>query len=304
MQAPPTPSPSVPSNTYQHPRPGPGGRLLQAIVNAPRIARWRRALMSRLPFMRLASDVSDVVYLTWLVPVTACAHLVPPGVRLWQREGLTPFTALTYRHAHFGPSLAGPLRWLFPSPLQSNWRLYLADAPKGVAPVRTVLFLKNVMDSVVYTFATRMFSDALRTHLAARFVHVREGDLLRTDIQPGEGSAPALSSTVRRAGERVLPPGFGTAFDSWRAAVEFLACQDAAVAPVDLDAGRDALAFAEIRLPIDVPAVLPAQVVGEPPRCAALAELPPVHGPFCFVVTRVPFQVVSERVILTERSGP
>lgn len=78
--------------------------------------------MARLPFLTLHSDVRDVVYVSWLVDAAAAQKLVPAGVTLWQRDGKTPFTVLTYRHGHFGPALPGPLRKLLPSPLQSNWR--------------------------------------------------------------------------------------------------------------------------------------------------------------------------------------
>src|SRR3569623_1164274 len=100
------------STAYKHPRPGGLGILSEWVANAKGIARVRRAVLSRLPFPRLSSNVRDVVYLTWLVPDDACERLIPSGVRLWQRNGLTPFSVLTYRHSHFGPSFLGPLRKL------------------------------------------------------------------------------------------------------------------------------------------------------------------------------------------------
>ena len=60
------------------------------------------------------------------MPARNLASVVPPGVSLIQEGGHTLLTVLTYRHGHFGPAFLGPLRKLLPSPLQSNWRVYLA----------------------------------------------------------------------------------------------------------------------------------------------------------------------------------
>lgn len=123
--------------------------------------------MARLPFLTLHSDVRDVLYVSWLVDAAAAQKLVPAGVALWQRDGKTPFTVLTYRHGHFGPALPAPLRRLLPSPLQSNWRLYLDHTPPGAPAVPCVYFLKNIMASLPHALGTRLFSDILPTHLTA-----------------------------------------------------------------------------------------------------------------------------------------
>jgi len=157
------------TNNYIHPTPGLPGRLLARLANSRRIAAARRAVFSRLPFLTLESDVRDVVYLTWMMDAATAQAMVPAGVRLWQRNGLTPFSILTYRHGHFGPALAGPARRLLPSPLQSNWRFYLEEPGK-------VYFVRNVMDRALHALGTRIFSDILPTHLPERFVHAREGE--------------------------------------------------------------------------------------------------------------------------------
>jgi hypothetical protein len=282
------------SNAYKHPRIGGLGRLAELIANSQTLPPLRRAVMSRLPFLKLESDITNVVYLTWLVPASLCEAFVPPGLRLWQRDGLTPFTILTYQHGHFGPSALRFLRRVFPSPLQSNWRLYLDKAPEGAPPVRTVLFLKNVMNSVVYSLGTRVFSDALLTHLAAEFVHRCQGDLFCTEFTPGSGSSPSLACTVRRSPVQSLSPRFTSMFGSWPNAIEFLACQDAAVAHVER---AKRLAFAEIELPIDLSCVFAAEVSGRSPECSMLSDLRPVEGPMCFVIPSVRFRALSERLL-------
>jgi hypothetical protein len=250
--------------------------------------------MSRLPFLKLESDVTNVVYLTWLVPASLCEIFVPSGISLWQRDGLTPFTVLTYQHGHFGPAVLRSLRRVFPSPLQSNWRLYIDQAPEGAPPVRTVLFLKNVMNSVAYSLSTRVFSDALPTHLAEEFVHRGQGDMFCTAFTSGSGSSPSLECTVRRSPVQSLSPRFTSMFGSWPNAIEFLACQDAAVAYVER---AKRLAFAEIELPIDLSCVFAAEEISGSPKCSMLSDLRPVEGPFCFVIPSVRFRALSERLL-------
>ncbi|RQP24090.1 DUF2071 domain-containing protein [Piscinibacter terrae] len=282
------------SNRYVHPRPGLVGRLLGAIANSRLLLGARRRLMSVLPFLKLQSDVRDVVYLTWLVKADAVKHLVPPGVTLWQRDGLTPFTILTYAHGHFGPAGIGALRSVFPSPLQSNWRLYLEPLPQNRPGQRVVLFIKNIMSSTLYAIGTRLFSDALPTHLPLRFSHARHGDLQVTHIAGGQGSAPDLRCTLESTATKELPGAFKTMFASWDNAIDFLCLQDAAVAAVD---GLDRLAFAEIDLPIETQTVRPLVLVADSLACPFVEALGVSPPPLCFAVDKVPFKVISERLL-------
>ena len=283
---------------FSSPRDGWVGRLHDRIVAQRRLRAIRRAVMPLLPFPVLASDVRDVVYLNWVVDAARAAEFVPPGVTLVEREGRVILTVLTYRHRHFGPVLLGPLRRLFGSPCQSNWRFY-ADRIAGRSVAATVLFIANILDSAFYTLGTRVLSDALPSDLAGRFVHRRDADTIATVIDGG-GSAPALSATVRDGAERVLPSAFSPFFADWRSAISGLCLQDAAICAVDDLPGR--LALARIALPID-----PARV--RPMTCldyrggALLARLGATDPPFCFCVTGVPFRVVSERLIAVDEKN-
>jgi hypothetical protein len=250
------------------------------------------------PVVPLASDVEDVVYLTWIVPVDRIRQFVPPGVAVIERAGLTLFTILTYRHRHFGAKWLGSLRRLCPSPLQSNWRLYVQTLPGGEAPTRTVLFLRNAFDHPAYVLGSRLASDALPSHLPLRFAHERSGDGYETVLDPGEGSAPALDSKLERASARVLPAGFDRFFASWAGAVRFLCLQESAVVAID---GERRIAQAGISLPIDVDTVVPLQstaVAG----AGFLQEVGAVGAPFCFAVPKVRFEVLWERVLPAGKS--
>jgi hypothetical protein len=280
-------------NAYVHPRPGARGRLFAAAANS-RAIRWlRRALFSWLPFPPLASDVEDVVYLTWIVPLERVRPFVPPGVAVIERAGLTLFTILTYRHRHFGAKWLGPLRRLCPSPLQSNWRLYVEALPNGTGANRTVLFLRNAFDHPAYVLGSRLASDALPSHLPLRFVHARSGDGYETVLDPGAGSAPALDSKLERTVARVLPAEFDRFFATWAGAVRFLCRQESAVVAID---GERRIAQAGISLPIDVDTVVPLQSIAVA-GAGFLQAVGAVGAPFCFVVPKVRFEVLRERLI-------
>lgn len=270
-------------NRYRHPFPGAFGRILGSLANSVGLANLRHAVMRRLPFLKLESDVTDVVYLTWMVDVDAAQALAPAGHVLWQRDGKTPFTILTYRHGHFGPAVLGGLRRMMPSPLQSNWRLY-SERPGQV------IFLKNVLSNPLHAMGTRIFSDALQSHYPASFRHAAAGNVFKTEIVPGDGSAPALQSAVRIAATKTAPPQF----TDWHSAVEFLACQDIAIAHV---ARNDALAVSKIELPIQLSEVQPLEPIGEV-TCPLLRQLNANCQPFCFLVPAVKFRVLSERLEL------
>ncbi|WP_455289621.1 DUF2071 domain-containing protein [Cupriavidus necator] len=281
-------------NAFVHPSASLAGRLANRIVSNRPLLRARRALLSRLPFLQLASDVENVVYCTWVVDVAAVATLVPRGVTLANRDGRTLFTTLTYAHRHFGPSIAGPLRRVFPSPLQSNWRLYLDALPGGTPVNGTVLFVKNVFDHPLYALGSRLFSDALPSHLAQRFTHTVQGDRYDTLLSGGGGSAPDLCCTAQVTEDRTLPDAFAPFFDGWREAVAFLSLQHAAIARVE-DCGR--LVYALIDLPINIDLVRPLQTTGPVGGGDFLARIGVTGEPFCFVVPKVAFRVLSERLL-------
>ncbi|MDR5740411.1 MULTISPECIES: DUF2071 domain-containing protein [unclassified Caballeronia] len=264
------------------------------LLNCSTFARARRAVLSRLPFMTMASDVVDVVYCTWIVDTADVAGYIPPGVALMERDGKTLFTILTYAHSHFGPSLAGPLRRLFPSPLQSNWRFYVSTFEGANDAAPTVLFVKNIFDNRLYLAATRMLSDALPSHLAARFEHRVVGRRSMTRIDSGRGSAPDFACGAQLTVSRALPEQFETFFDSWRRAVEFLGLQDGALAHVD-DCSR--IAHARIDLPIDIDSVRPMEPSGDVIGGDFLQGIGAKGRPFCFLVPGVKFRVLSERLL-------
>jgi hypothetical protein len=192
---------------------------INALVNSVLFARVRRAIFSRLPFITLESDVVDVVYANWVVPVSAVQGLLPAKLRLVEVDGKTILTTLTYRHGHFGPCFVGPLRMLFPSPLQSNWRLYLDRSSDPRGATSAVLFIKNIFDSAAYAIGSRLFSDALPSHAAHSFMHAKTQGGYRTEIDGGAGSAPSFDLEVSTTDQTILPSEFNPDFPLGRGSV-------------------------------------------------------------------------------------
>ncbi|MBH1657815.1 hypothetical protein I5V54_00235 [Stenotrophomonas maltophilia] len=279
------------SAIYRHPSDTLVGRMLPRLLHAPRWTRLRRALSRRWPMPALVSDVRDVVYVSWWVDVRH-APMPPPGHHYVVHAGRTPYTILSYRHGHFGPALAGPLRSLMPSPRQSNWRWYLRrdDDPDGT-PV--VLFDRNVMDQLAFVAGARVFSDAMQPHMSTRFEHVvrTDGDG-HTLIEGGQGSAPALHLQWQAAAGWD-DAGWAAAFGNHQALLRFLTCQDEAIART-CD-GR--WASTRIALPVEIAQLQPLQLEGEPqcPRLQAMGVA--LHEGLAFRLPRVPFRVVSERLL-------
>lgn len=281
-------------NIYRHPN---GDKLWRSccdsLLNSSTLRSMRRAILPKLPYMKLRSDVRDVVYLNWMVDVEAFKDFIPQGINIKSREGRAIFSILTYRHQHFGPLLSGSLRRIFPSPLQSNWRLYVDKLPDGTPAQGIVLFLKNVMDSFLYTAGSRISSDALPSHLAAVFEHTVTDNEYLTRIESGLGSATALFCKAQRQDDKTLLPEFAEWFGDWESALTELCMQHSAIAVAE-DINR--IGHAGIELPIDIAQVQPLSMQDlQLPFLDALKVNP--GQPFAFVVPCIRFDVLWEHLL-------
>lgn len=188
----------------------PTGRKLGKVVSAVADSRLLRALAELLPVPAMRSDIRDVIYANYLVPAERLAHLVPDGLEL-QRLGAggeyALFTFLTYRHGHFGPAFLGPLRRRMPSPLQSNWRIYVTDPRTGR---QGVYFITTAITSLPHALGARILSEGLPMHLVKGELAFREG-AYHLALEPGVGSGPDARGRLRPA-------------DGWRADGPWRAC--------------------------------------------------------------------------------
>ncbi len=188
---------------WRYPVPGLVGRVVSAVAES----RLARALCRWLPLLSFASDITDVVYVNYLVPAERLLPLVPEGLelqRLGPGGGFALFTFLTYRHGHFGPRRLGPLRRLFPSPVQTNWRIHVLDPRTGL---RGVHFVTNAIGNVVQALGARLMSEGMPMHVLAR------GEVLRTPegaihvtLDPGAGTAPDAELDLGAAGAHRAAP--------------------------------------------------------------------------------------------------
>jgi hypothetical protein len=280
------------TNKFVYPKSSLFGYVINIIVNSKVLARIRRYVFSRLPFIQMESDVSNVVYLNWVIESSSALKQIPKDVLLIEKNGYTILTALTYNHGHFGPSFFGRFRRLFPSPTQSNWRFYVSEFANGSAANKVVFFIKNTFNSVVYAVFTRVLSDALPSHVAKNLQHTKQEETYITNLKSGQGSAPELFSKVKETTEKVLPPEFQNFFSSWNQAVSVLSLQESAICPVE---GVSMVAHAGISLPIETSSIIPLAVIEYVPG-EYLRSLGATGLPFCYLVPNVKFRVLWEKL--------
>ncbi|ENV10871.1 hypothetical protein F966_00649 [Acinetobacter higginsii] len=264
-------------------------RLLAPILSCSLLLQLRRLMMRILPFMRLQSQVSNVVYLSWLVDVEQVRLRYPKEVPLWEKDGKTIFTILTYQHQHFGFSFLGKLRQFLPSPKQSNWRFYLDDSQP-----KTVIFEQVVVDQVLYVLGGRLASDVMPAQYAAIFQHQRNQQAIQTEICLDQDYS--LKSEVQITTEKQLPVTWQTLFPSWDEAVQFLVDQDHAWAEwVDQPAR---MSQGDIQMPVQFQQIQAAEILSlNAPQLLQQFGLDEDAEALAFVVPELDFTVLGEQVL-------
>jgi hypothetical protein len=209
---------------WRHPWRGWMGRALDLVANS----RFVRALCEWLPVPAFRSDIRDVIYCNYVVEAERLLPLVPDGLEL-QRLGpdgrWALFSHLTYVHGHFGPVFLGPLRRLLPSPVQSNWRIYVRDPRSGLTGI---YFVTNAIASTPHALAARLLSEGMPMHaLAHGLVQVGSGDEVSVRIGPGGGSGPDLGAELRPSPSE-MPSPFAACWQSYRDFLAYAVPQDRA----------------------------------------------------------------------------
>lgn len=263
------------------------GRRLGVLVGLVANSRLLRRLFEWLPVLPMRSEVRDVIYVNYLVDAARLEPLVPAGLEL-QRIGPegrhAMFTFLSFRHGHFGPRFLGPLRRIMPSPIQTNWRIYVRDPRTGH---EGVYFTSTAVSSLVVALGGRLFAEGMPMHLLypAELSH-RDGAIyLRLD--PGVGNAPDAEALLRPT----TPPANGPwrrAFPTYQEMLAYCVPQDRALSTQPW-LGRTTRQ--EIVLGIPLTACEP--LVGEV-RSKAAAAIVGDAEPFCFRVPSVRFRFEQE----------
>jgi hypothetical protein len=269
---------------WRAPRSRAGARLLDLAANSRALHR----LLGLVPTPQMRSDIRDVVYVNYLVAAERLAGLVPEGLEL-QRLGpdgaWAMMTFLTYRHGHFGPRLAGPLRRLFSSPVQSNWRIYVTDPRTGR---QGISFLTTAVTTRLHALGGRLMSQA-PMHLLARAEVTRQEDgRMRVLLEPAGGSGPDAELDLRPAPGFALPPPWDACFADARAMLAYAVPQDRAMStePWRRCTTREEI---DLGIPLDACEALEGSV-----RSRAAEALVGDATAVCFRVQRVAFWLRGE----------
>lgn len=213
---------------WRYPRPGWIGCTCEAFASS----HVARRVTECLPAPPLVSDIRDVIYVNYLVEADRLRPLVPEGLELQclgplQQSAL--FTVLIYRHGHFGPSGSGWFRGLMPSPIQSNWRVYVTDAQTGL---RGVYFITTAITNLWIAVMARLFAEGVPMHLPELAeLESRSDGTFHVLIAPGQGSAPDLRACLRPISRPPLPASWTECFLDYHEFLEYCVPQNRALAP-------------------------------------------------------------------------
>jgi len=241
----------------------------------------------------LRSDLTDVAFVSWLVPLERVEALLPAGLTP-QVDGLgrTAVSLVAYQHGQFGPQRGGRLRALFGSPRQFDLRFYLAPERQG-GPQDSIWFLRTAIDSAPHVCGARLLTDGLPAHLPAEAEHRRDGEGWWTHLESGFGGAPTLRIRLKELRFPGVPEGWRHRYREWEDLVWDLGDQARAVRALPALGGR---CETKLKLSFALDEVLPAKVeTFESELLQSIVAGCPSVG---FVMPRATFRVMTERIRL------
>ncbi|MFJ6900578.1 DUF2071 domain-containing protein [Streptomyces hokutonensis] len=262
---------------------------LAAPLNWVANSRLLRALCEHIPPVTFVSDMTDVVYVNYVVDAHRLTPLIPPGLEL-QRIGeagdQAVLTFLSYRHGHLGPALLGRWRRLLPSPLQSNWRAYVRHPRTGSLGVH---FLSTAIDRALHALGARMMAEALPMHVLERAsILISEGGRIDLLLDPGRGSAPDAEAHLTPLSEWPTDGPWRRVFSDYEQMLAYCVPQDRALS-VQPWYGRVTRQEISLGIPLDVCVALAGPVVS-----TAASTIVGNAEPFAFLVPQVKFRLESE----------
>jgi hypothetical protein len=279
---------------WRYPSRGLLPRLYELVSNS----HFARATIGLLPVLAMDSDITDVVYVNYLVEADRLSRFLVSPLKL---QTLGPdgryamFTFLTFQHSHFGPRCFGPLRRLWPSPIQSNWRIYVYDP---ITEKRGIQFLTIAISATRYAIAARLLAENVPMHVPAQAKMFRTADdVLHLQIISGEGSAPDVDATFRRTSEPLLTGEWQTCFGTWHKMLEHCVPQDRAMSA---QPWLHRVTRQEISLNIPLDNCRP--LIGTVNSKAAEAIVGQ-SAPVCFLVEKLSFRLLKEEIDIHKSSG-
>jgi len=270
---------------WRHPWENVAGRALDTLAGS----RLASAFFAPMPSFAMVSDITDVVYVNYLVPAERLEPLVPAGLEL-QRLGpggrYSLFTFLSYKHGHFGFRILGPLRRLMPSPVHTNWRIHVRDPNTGTAGI---FFVTNAITNTFQALGARLLTEGLPMHVLARGEVRRDGDgTVHLALDPGKGSAPDAVARLSPAPDVALTGPWKDCFSSFRELLAYAVPQDRAMSTQLFD-GTVTRHEIDLGIPLD----LCEPLQGEVQSRAAQAIVGDAR-PLCFRVPKVSFRFEVE----------
>lgn len=271
---------------WRHPARNPLARAADVIANSRLISAW----VEPLPIAAMVSDIEDVVYVNYLVAAERLAPLVPFGLeldRLGPRGEWALFSFLTYRHGHFAFRFLGPLRKLFPSPVQSNWRIHVRDPRTQIAGI---YFVTNAIDFALPALAARLFTEGMPMHVFARSKVERDAQSgsVTFDFASGDGSAPSARGRLAPTAPPELDAAWRDCFGDWQGFLNYCVPQNRAMSG---QRWHRRVTRHEITLPIDLSTVQPLAGDVEAPSAASLVG---DAAPLCMRVAGLHFTFEAE----------
>ena len=280
-------------NRFRYPKLSLGGKILNFLLNNKLFTKLKRILFFPFLWVKLKSDITDVVYLNWMVPADKIQHLIPNRIKFTSYDDHVLFTILTYRHGNLRPAAANKIKTIFGSPNQSNWRFYLSNSDDFGLEKPTILFVKNMMDNLLYTLGSRTVSNILLTHLPAKFIHKTSTlGQITTKIKPGQSNAPDLTVIATPVQDWQLPPAFKSAFDDVETALKIICNQDFAIAE---QPDNNRFAISQINLQFEMKNIIPAKISGF--KSSFLYPLLDETDCFAFIIPKLKFTAFNESLI-------
>jgi len=168
--------------------------------------------------MKLTSDIKDVVYINFLVNIENIHPDILPSLPILDIGGKTIFTILTYKHGNLRPSFVQSLKWLFPSPLQSNWRFYLEEK-------ESIFFTKNLLSSKTVSVMAKYMSQSMDVLYKKDFTHSVKDESISTTIDKRGLALFDMASEVSLSNTFTFPLALLEHFKSDEAILSFLCNQ-------------------------------------------------------------------------------
>lgn len=262
------------------------GLILNNLLNNSVFKNLKKRINKPFNNVILQSNIKNVVYLNWMIPIEKVKHLVPEGFALEIWDGYTVLTILTYEHGNFGPKFLKSFRKILGSPLQSNWRLYLNDYNEKPA----ILFLSNVMNSLLYTVGSRTFSNVMETHTPLKFEHFYWNKKWTTTIVQGKSYSPELQMHAVESLEWQFPKSFEKIATNPIEVVKKLAIQDYAINVHS----KVEYCSSEISLNFDINQIKSLKI--QSLKSSTLESIIDNYECFAFVMPEVDFNVLNEKM--------